>query len=107
MNIQRSTTVVRRRPQPWKPTASAPMPTAQVNATSAIDHQLATASALVDPISSSPWPEGSSTNMKGTRNAGTVYFQHCSVVLYGSPPVIAAAAKGESAVGGETSESTA
>ena len=45
--------------------------------------------------------------MNGRRNAGTVYFQHCSVVLYGSPPVIAAAAKGESAVGGDTSESTA
>ena len=45
--------------------------------------------------------------MKGTRNAGAVYFQHWSVVLYGSPPVIAAAAKGESAVGGETSERTA
>src|SRR5437762_978354 len=26
--------------------------------------------------------------MNGTRNAGVVYFQHCSVVLYGSPPVI-------------------
>ena len=45
--------------------------------------------------------------MKGTRNAGTVYFQHCMVVLYGSPPVMAAAANGDSAVGGETSDSTA
>ena len=45
--------------------------------------------------------------MNGTRNAGTVYFQHCSVVLYGSPPVIAAAANGDSAVGGDTSDSTA
>ncbi len=45
--------------------------------------------------------------MNGTRNAGTVYFQHCKVVLYGSPPVMAAAANGDSAVGGETSLSTA
>ena len=45
--------------------------------------------------------------MNGTRKAGTVYFQHCSVVLYGSPPVMAAAAKGDSAVGGDTSDSTA
>ncbi|MGP1677959.1 MAG: hypothetical protein ACTS6J_12470 [Burkholderiales bacterium] len=27
--------------------------------------------------------------MNGTRKAGTVYFQHCIVVLYGSPPVMA------------------
>jgi hypothetical protein len=73
----------------------------------AIESQLAAASALVEPIRSRPWPDLSSTNMNGRRNAGTVYFQHCSVVLYGSPPVIAAAAKGESAVGGDTSESTA
>ena len=45
--------------------------------------------------------------MNGTRNAGIVYFQHCSVVRYGSPPVIAAAANGDSAVGGDTSDSTA
>jgi hypothetical protein len=36
-----------------------------------------------------------------------VYFHDCSVVRYGSPPVIAAAANGDSAVGGDTSESTA
>ena len=83
------------------------MPITAVMQTSAIDAQFAPASALVEPISSRPWPLGSSTNMNGTRNAGSVYFQHCIVVLYGSPPVIAAAAKGDSAVGGETSESTA
>src|SRR5262249_34095443 len=93
--------------QPWKPAARAAMPSAQVSVTSAMDHQLALASALVDPISSRPCPLGSSTNMKGTRKAGTVYFQHCMVVLYGSPPVMAAAAKGDSAVGGDTSDSTA
>ena len=83
------------------------MPTAAVNVTSPIDSQLASARVLNDPVSRSPAPLGSSTNMKGTRNAGVVYFQHCRVVLYGSPPVIAAAANGESAVGGETSDSTA
>jgi hypothetical protein len=40
--------------------------------------------------------------MNSTRNAGIVYFQDWSVVRYGSPPVIAAAAKGDSAVGGDT-----
>ena len=83
------------------------MPSAAVSVTCAIDRQFAVASAFVEPISSRPWPAGSSTNMNGTRNAGTVYFQHCIVVLYGSPPVIAAAANGDSAVGGETSDSTA
>src|SRR5215204_5646029 len=57
--------------------------------------------------SNRPTPIGSSTNTNGTMNAGSVYFHACSVVLYGSPPVIAAAAKGERAVGGETSDSTA
>src|SRR2546421_348455 len=58
-------------------------------------------------LSSNPTPIGSRTKIKGTMKAGSVYFHDCSVVLYGSPPVIAAAAKGESAVGGDTSESTA
>src|SRR5512140_3231388 len=92
---------------PWKPPARATMPIAAVIVTSAIEPQFAEPSVLKEPVSSSPWPEGSRTNMNGTRKAGTVYFQHCRVVLYGSPPVIAAAANGESAVGGETSESTA
>ena len=35
------------------------------------------------------------------------YFHAIIVVSYGSPPVIAAAAKGDSAVGGDTSESSA
>src|ERR671916_322847 len=48
-----------------------------------------------------------STNMKGTTKAGRVYFQVTIIVLNGLPPVIAAAAKGASAVGGETSERTA
>src|SRR2546426_10755371 len=33
--------------------------------------------------SKSPTPCGSSTNTNGTRNAGNVYFQDCSVVLQG------------------------
>src|SRR2546423_222256 len=72
------------------------MPAAAVSVTCAIDHPFAFASAFVEPISKSPWPAGSSTNMNGTRNAGTVYFQHCIVVLYGSPPVMAAATNGDS-----------
>ena len=44
---------------------------------------------------------------EGHHEAGSVYFHDCSVVRYGSPPVIAAAAKGDSAVGGDTSDSTA
>src|ERR1700682_4260767 len=89
------------------PAASAAMPIAAVTVTSAMDPQSALPSVLIEPVSSRPVPEGSSTNMNGTRNAGMVYFQDCSVVLYGSPPVMAAAANGDSAVGGDTSESTA
>ncbi len=55
----------------------------------------------------SPTPSGLRVNMKGTTKAGKVYFQAMIMVLKGSPPVSAAAAKGERAVGGETSESTA
>src|SRR5206468_3664426 len=55
----------------------------------------------------SPTPAGSRTNTNGTTNAGSVYFHDCIVVRYGSPPVIAAAANGDSAVGGDTSDSTA
>src|SRR5688500_16163702 len=93
--------------QPWNAPHRAMMPTAAVKVTSAIEPQLASASVLNDPVSSSPLPLGSRTNMNGTRNAGVVYFQHCRVVLYGSPPVMAAAANGESAVGGDTSDKTA
>src|SRR5687768_11299587 len=107
ISAQRSQDLVCRNSQPWKPPASARMPTAAVKVTKAIEPQSASPSVLNEPVSSSPWPLGSRTNMNGTRKAGVVYFQHCSVVLYGSPPVIAAAANGESAVGGETSESTA
>src|SRR3546814_7717261 len=93
--------VARTGSQPWNPTANAKMPAAAVMVTWAIDSQSALASASVEPISSRPCPLGSSTKMKGTRNAGMVYFQHCMVVLYGSPPVMAEAAKGDSAVRSE------
>jgi hypothetical protein len=57
--------------------------------------------------SSNASPSGVTVNANGTTNAGRVYFQVSSVVRIGLPPVIAAAAKGDSAVGGLTSESTA
>src|SRR5262252_5140045 len=101
--IHCSATESRRRNQRCTPTASAAMPR---NAVSAI-HATAPQELSAGALSSSPTPAGSSTNTKGTTNAGSVYFQACIVVLYGSPPVIAAAANGESAVGGETSDSTA
>ena len=57
--------------------------------------------------SSSPIPSSLSVNTNGTTNAGSVYFHVSIIVLNGRPPVIAAAANGESAVGGLTSDSTA
>src|SRR5688572_9178148 len=107
MRSVRTGTAVRRKSHPWKPVTSAAMLATAIRVVAAIAPQSALASALNDPVRSNPEPCGSSTKMKGTRNAGVVYFQHCRVVLYGSPPVMAAAAKGESAVGGDTSESTA
>src|SRR5437868_6483130 len=107
MSSQRSSEFVLRKSQFCTPAASAPIPIIAVMLTSAMSPHGATASFLNEPIISKPSPDGSSTNMNGTRNAGIVYFHDCSVVLYGSPPVIAAAANGESAVGGETSDKTA
>jgi hypothetical protein len=54
-----------------------------------------------------PAPSGRSVNTNGTTNAGKVYFQVRIIVLKGLPPVSAAAANGDSAVGGLTSDSTA
>ena len=107
MSMVRSMAVAFLNSQPCSPPASAAMPMAAVIETSAIESQGALPRFLNEPISSSPSPERSSTNMKGTRKAGAVYFHACSVVLYGSPPVMAAAANGDSAVGGDTSDSTA
>src|SRR5258706_8499630 len=100
MSIQRSQSGVFLKSQPCSPPASATMPTAAVKVTSASEPQSALPSVLNEPGSSKPVPLGSRTNMNGTRNAGLVYFQHCSVVLYGSPPVLAAAADGEEEVSG-------
>jgi len=52
-----------------------------------------------------PWEVAE--NRKGTRKAGREYFQACIIAPKGSPPVMAAAAVGESPTGGETSERTA
>src|SRR5690606_29504210 len=57
--------------------------------------------------SRSPRPDGLSVKTNGTRNAGSVYFQVSIIVRNGFAPVIAAAAKADSAVGGLTSERTA
>src|SRR5215210_587060 len=107
ISTQRSITVVFWNSQPCKPPARAAIPNAAVIVTRATDSQSACARFLNEPPSRRPMPDGSSTNMNGTRKAGAVYFHDCSVVRYGPPPVIAAAAKGDNAVGGETSDSTA
>jgi hypothetical protein len=57
--------------------------------------------------SSNAEPLSVSTNAIGTRNAGSVYFHVCHIVLITEPPVMAAAATAASAVGGVTSDSTA
>ena len=56
---------------------------------------------------SSPIPCLLSVNANGKTNAGSVYFHVSIIVGTGFAPVMAAAANGESAVGGLTSESTA
>src|SRR5687767_6644689 len=105
--MRRTGTGVCRNSHPWNPVTSAAMLATAMKVVAAIAPQSAFASALNEPVSRRPLPCGSSTKMNGTRNAGVVYFQHWRVVLYGSPPVIAAAANGDSAVGGETSDRTA
>src|SRR5438309_10886068 len=99
----RSTIPQRRSNHPCVPVARAPIPRHAVNAIHATVSHEPSGGAL----SNRPTPAGSSTNTKGTTKAGSVYFQACIVVLYGSPPVMAAAANGDNAVGGDTSESTA
>ena len=59
------------------------------------------------PRRSAPTPSGLSVNTNGTRNAGSVYFHVSIIVSKGLAPVSAAAANGDSAVGGLTSDSTA
>ena len=67
------------------------------------DHAITPAEAC----NSSPSPRGWIVNASGTTNAGAVYFHDSIVVRSGLPPVTAAAANGDSAVGGLTSDSTA
>src|SRR2546423_7543665 len=84
---------------PPTPATSAMMPTAaETDAT--------TASGIPTPVQRIARPSGC-VNMNGTRKQGSAYFHVSIIVLYGLPPVIAAAANGESATGGETSDSTA
>src|SRR5690606_27359972 len=90
---------------PAGPTSHAPVTTASA-ATAAADASAATRTVPNPPSSSSPTPCGESTATNGTRNAGSVYFQVSHIVRTGRPPVIADAANGESAVGGDTSDST-
>ena len=52
-------------------------------------------------------PLSVTTKAIGARNAGSVYLQACIIVGIALPPVIAAEATAASAVGGDTSESTA
>ena len=66
-----------------------------------------TQSAPIGPCSRIPIPSPRNVKTNGTRNAGSVYFHVTIIVRNGLPPVSAAAASGESAVGGLTSESTA
>src|SRR6478736_1321937 len=101
--IHRSTSLHARSNHFWTPHASVAMPATAVNEIQATcSHE-----AFGGTLSSSAMPAGSSTNTNGTTNAGSVYFHDSSVVRYGLPPVMAAAANGDSAVGGDTSESTA
>jgi hypothetical protein len=88
------------------PNSQAPVTTAS-DATAKTEVTKAIATVSAPPSKSSPTPRGESTKMNGTRNAGSVYFHVSHIVFTGLPPVIAAAANGESAVGGETSLSTA
>ena len=44
--------------------------------------------------------------MKGTRKAGMVYFQHCMVVLYGSPPTALSPFAASAITGGDPYKTT-
>src|SRR6476469_1174903 len=85
--------------QPPVTTARAATPSADTTTT----HSTVTASCW----SSNAEPLSVNTNANGTRNAGSVYFHVCHIVLITEPPVIAAAATAARAVGGVTSDRTA
>src|SRR6476646_3463852 len=103
ISTARSSQPHRRNSQPCVPNASAAIPRHAV----IVIHATSSHEPLGGALSSRATPAGSSTKTNGTTNAGSVYFHACNVVLYGSPPVMAAAANGESAVGGDTSDNTA
>src|SRR5690348_1524321 len=88
-----------RRTQPPRPPARAATPTAAVSDVKRIADQA--------PRSNTPSPSWLNVNTNGTRKAGSVYFQVSIIVSNGLAPVSAAAANGDSAVGGLTSDSTA
>src|SRR5512137_1439330 len=102
MVIARSSSVDLRMSQPEQPEASRPIPMKA-------DMMVHTPPRMLMPsqCNNRALPSGSTVKMKGSRNAVIVYFQAIMVVLYGFPPVMAAAANGDSAVGGDTSESSA
>src|SRR5574341_2116151 len=84
------------RSHPPTPVVKAVMPTIAV--------KLVKRASAIFPCRSNPTPAGASVNIKGTTNAGSVYFHAMSIVLYGFPPVSADAANGASPTGGENSE---
>ena len=88
--------------QPEHPDASIPIPMKAA----AIVHN-PEARPIPSQCSRIALPAGKTVNMNGMRKAVIAYFHDIMVVLKGSPPVIAAAAKGERAGGGETSDSKA
>jgi len=97
--ITRSSTFARCFNHPPAPNARAATPMAAVKELQAI--------VAAGALNSNPIPSGARVNANGTTNAGIVYFQVIIIVRNGFAPVIAAAAKGESAVGGLTSDNTA
>ena len=88
-------------PRSHPPVATASAPTA--TPASGMTHSMA----LTGPRSSRASPAGDRTKTNGTRKAGSVYLQAISIVRVALAPVMAAAANGDSAVGGDTSDSTA
>src|SRR5207253_10627912 len=85
---------------------SPPPPATRAMSPTAAETDASAASGMLTPVHRIASPSGC-VNMSGTRRHGSAYFHVSIMVLYGFPPVIAAAANGESATGGETSESTA
>src|SRR5258708_12682098 len=103
MSIVRSSALVFVNIHPCSPAASPAIATKHMKTI----HETCSQVAPAGSFKSTPAPSGSSTKKNGTTNAGIVYFHACSVVLYGSPPAIAAAAKGERALRADTPQTPA